>query len=289
MKEHDSCPDCQSQNLKVLDRYSKDHLVQCQFCTLVFSRVIPEKRQLENYYEQYGRDDYQSPITSLRYRQILKEFEDERKLNSLLDIGCGIGYFLQEAKTKSWNCFGTEFSTKAATICREKGIKIYEGELENIDFGDQKFDIITSFELIEHLIFPSAHVEKIYDLLRPGGILYITTPNFNSLNRRLLKDKWNVIVYPEHLSYFTKKSMDYLLSNYGFKKINLITEGISPERLMSSLKNFKVDHSSDQTSDEQLRNQIEGNGLLKAMKNIANSMLNSFELGESLKATYRKL
>ena len=112
-----------------------------------------------------------------------------------LDVGCKGGYFLEEANKRGWTVYGTEFTSEAIKICKEKEFKIHEGIL-NPKSHKQKFDIITSFEVIEHINNPQEELKN-YDLILRDGFICCTTPNFNSIGRRILKEKWNVISYPD--------------------------------------------------------------------------------------------
>ena len=90
-----------------------------------------------------------------------------------------------------------------------------EGILNPINYNF-KFDIITSFEVVEHINNPKEEINNYNQILRKGGLFYCTTPNFNSLSRRILKAKWNTICYPEHLSYYTIKTLTKLLKDTNF-------------------------------------------------------------------------
>jgi SAM-dependent methyltransferase len=204
-----------------------------------------------------------------------------------LDIGCGLGFFLEEAQQLNWKVFGTEYTDVAVEKCIQKRITTFKGDLSEINFGNEKFDVVTCFEVIEHIQDLTSFINHIKNILRPGGLLYLSTPNINSLNSRLLKQNWNVLCYPEHLSYFSKKSLNHLLTANCFQKLFLISDGISPERLIRSRKGEVVDQSTSQNKDEKLRKHLEKHYLLRFIKGFANDFLNVFNLGESLKGLYR--
>ena len=288
MKNHQSCPACNSEYFSSLKRYENEKLSKCQNCHLVFTLKTPSEDELGSHYEQYSRNDFLSPITVSRYNELLTKFEPFKDKGRILDIGCGSGYFLDQAKKSDWLVHGSEFTDDAVDICENKGIKMHKGSLESIDFGDLKFDVITSFEVLEHLNNPQIHIQKISSLLRKGGLLYLTTPNFNSFNSRYLKERWNVISYPEHLCYYNNKSLHELLVKNGFNRQTIKTEGISPGRLMNSKKNQHMDFTSSDTQDENLRESIEKSPLLRFAKKSVNSGLSLLGLGETLKAYYVK-
>ncbi len=286
-KENWHCPSCGMDQVVRRQNYEEEHLLRCHICDLTFASSKPDEETLSHHYSQYSRDDYLSPITKKRYRELLDEFKDYSgpEMN-ILDVGCGMGFFLQEANELGWKTHGVEFTGESVEICRSKGIQMFEGDIRKIDFGDKKFDVITGFEIIEHIGEPNSFVKKISDLLNAGGLLYLTTPNFDSLNRRVLGQRWNAISYPEHLCYYNKHSLDQLLIEHGLKKNKVRTEGISPGRLIRSLRNQEMDFSDSNSSDEVLRRNIEGNTLLELAKRSANTVLNFFALGESLKSWY---
>ncbi|MCB0538257.1 MAG: class I SAM-dependent methyltransferase, partial [Bacteroidetes bacterium] len=190
--EHKECLICKSKNLKKLTAYLKGNMFKCQNCNFTFASKIPTEKELVEHYEGYGRNDYLSPITVKRYNEILDSFEKYRKNNNLIDVGCGIGLFAKVAIERGWNVYGTEFTKEAIEICKSKGIKMHEGKLNPNNYDSNSFDVITSFEVIEHINNPIEEISNFNKILRKGGLVYITTPNFNSISRNLLEENWTV-------------------------------------------------------------------------------------------------
>ncbi len=282
-KFHTNCLLCDSTNLIPLGKdYEHAYLVKCNSCGLVFGSRIPSEQDLQAHYVQYVRDNSISPITVKRYEELLEQFEPYRKLNRILDIGCGDGHFLAIANQKGWNVFGTEYTDEAVAVSRSKGIEIHQGSIQ--DYNTDDFDVITSFEVLEHINDGRHHVEKINSLLRKGGLFYFTTPNFNSLSRKWLGGKWNVIEYPEHLTYYTCRTVDKILTQVGFQKKSIRTTGFSPQRFRLSVgKATRIGNS-----DEALRNMLEEKFILRITKNTVNALLNIFRSGDTLKGFYIK-
>jgi len=292
---HKECLICSSTKLKPLAGFEKAYLCQCNSCGFIFSARIPSAQELINYYEGYGRDDYLSPITIKRYHEILDSFESARKTNRLLDVGCGIGYFLDVAKERGWEVYGTEYTHKAIEICESKGITMHQGVLDPSNYKPESFDVITSFEVIEHINNPNPEINNISSLLRKDGLFYVTTPNFNSLIRYYRGQKYNVICWPEHLSYYTPSTLNNLMQKHGFSKKWIQTTGISITRFMSSRKQSSAEEILEgtvsiaaDTQDEKLRNSFEKNSLLGFAKNSINQILTLSGKGDALKALFEK-
>lgn len=286
--QHKSCLVCLSNNLLALKGYEKHNLVKCAKCGLVFMKQIPTNEELNKYYSVYSYSTEQpiSLITIKRYNTLLDEFEKFRETNNLLDVGCGQGFFLDEAKKRGWNVFGTEFSPAAVAICKKKNIETIQGKLNPKDFSI-KFDVITSFEIIEHINTPIDEIIKIHQLLRTSGLFYCTTPNWNSIARKYLKANHYDINYPEHLIYFTKTTLKKLLKLNGFYQIKFSSTGFSPNIFFLKNEN-KNNYSNLVKSDNVLRENIESNITLKIGKFILNYFLKITNLGIALKGYYIK-
>lgn len=277
--EHEQCLVCGSRAFRVLPKaYQHAHLVQCMDCGLVFGKRIPTEEELAAHYGKYPRNTAISPITIKRYEQLLEKFEPYRRSNRILDIGCGDGYFLAVAKAKGWEVYGTEFTDEAVDICKEKGISMHKGIIQSWS-GPHDFDVITSFEVLEHITDGRAHVRMIHELLRKGGLFYFTTPNFNSLSRKWLGGKWKIIEYPEHLCYYTPRTIHRLLSDAGLRRLEVQTTGIT-------FRQFPSANSDYATQEEQLRTSIEGNRVLTLAKNSLNWWLSVLQTGDTLKGFY---
>ncbi len=290
---HNQCILCGSPSLKNI--FGDDHFItKCNQCTFVFSRKIASEKEILDYYTAYPVQNRISDLTLQRYNEILDLYEPYRETGKLLEFGCGEGYFLAEAKRRGWNVTGIEITDTLIQKCREKNIPAFKNinQIPTNDIG--QFDIVVSIEVIEHLSPPKYYSEMFNTLLRIGGGLYMTTPNFNCLSRRILGARWNNIIYPEHCCYYTAKTMNSLLTENHFKKVFLLTTGISPSRIKYALLNWKKDVGQEETlydyneKDRMIREKIENKYLLSKFKKWANGLLNTMRFGESLKIFYLK-
>jgi len=278
--------------------YERHFLARCLKCRFTFVERIPEDLELTSFYSSYAysSDPWISPITIQRYHELLDSFEPFRKSNRIMDVGCGAGHFLALALTRGWEVYGSEFSPAALALCRAKGIQMVEGSLANpslqpdgFEALEATFDVITSFEVIEHINNPHDDLAAIAKLLRPGGLHYCTTPNFNALGRRWLKADYNVIGYPEHLSYYTVQTLHHVFTQHNLVRQSLITEGISITRIKKS-QNAKstVKIGAANAPDEKLRERTESQPFWKFVKQTVNLIFRVTRTGATLKARYIK-
>ena len=283
-----ACPVCGSENLREVSEYSKHHLVRCLKCSFAFSRKIPSDSELAYVYNTFFLIQQSvSPITVKRYHEMLGYFERFRKSNNIIDVGCGDGYFLDEAKKRGWNVYGTEYMDSKVEFCRQKGINMSQGILDPHNYAPDFFDVIASIEVIEHINNARDEIKNFYKILRPGGIAYVTTPHYNSLSRHLFHGKWNIIDYPSHLSYYTKKPMRRLFEESGFSLVRFATTGFSVSQAKLSMAKSSGKKSGS-VSDADVRQAIESSKVLRWGKSMANFILTSFNLGDTIKAVFVK-
>jgi len=287
--EHKNCLVCRGSELKPLAGFEKHHLVKCGSCGFVFCKPIPTQEKLSAVYEGYGRNDYLSDLTIQAYERVLDSFEPFRKTNKLIDVGCGIGYFLDVAKRRGWEVYGTEFTEDAVKICESKGASMKLGPLNADDYEAGSFDIITSFEVVEHINNPLEELSSFNKILRKGGLVYCTTPNFNAVERYQLGAAWNVLTYPEHLSYYTPKTLKRVFKEAGFSTKKVLATGVSLTRIKKSKGTSNQAIVSATSDDEKLRNQIAANPFLGVIKAVINWNLTLFGIGNSLKGWFVKL
>ncbi|MFT5858101.1 MAG: 2-polyprenyl-3-methyl-5-hydroxy-6-metoxy-1,4-benzoquinol methylase [Flavobacteriaceae bacterium] len=289
-EKHSACPLCSSKKISNLAKFNGAKLASCISCSFIFSERIPSEVELDAFYDkEYEVTSFLSKITIARYNALLDKFEKHRKTNRILDVGCGYGFFLEIAKKRGWKVYGSDYAEKCIDICTKKGIDMYRGSMNDEAFIPEMFDVITSFEVIEHIYKLNQELQNLNRLLRPGGIMYVTTPNFNAILRYRLGEKYDVINYPEHLLYFTRKTLQSAMEKNGFKKLSIRTTGMSMTRYRTSKGMSNQEYVSETSDDEILRHKIEKRWHLKQLKGFANWCLNLFKIGDSLKATFVKL
>jgi 2-polyprenyl-3-methyl-5-hydroxy-6-metoxy-1,4-benzoquinol methylase len=293
MSRQDSCPVCQADDRawRALPRYRHAHLHRCLRCGHVFADSYPSREQLEQHYGGYPRRPCSSEITLRRYDELLDAFEPRRKLGRLLDVGCGVGDFLLSARGRGWEVDGVELEDRARALCAERGLRVGPAPLSPEQFAPGSFDVVTSFEVLEHMVSPRPEIHTIARLIRRGGLLYLTTPNFGALSRRLLGPRYRIIAYPEHLGYFRTATLDRLLRDAGLERVELRTTGFSAGHVYATLRSRHATiggrAASGKSVDESVRRALEGGRTMQWVKRGVNRGLSELSLGDTLKASYR--
>ena len=150
-----------------------------------------------------------------------KEYESFKRIigenigGRLLDIGCASGEFVELSK-ESFDSEGVEINKRTAETGKKKGLKINIGTVYSIN-GKQKYDVITMFQVIEHLTNPKITIKKVNDLLKSGGYLYIETPNMGGASFKFLRERHTHISNFGHVCLFNKNSLVKLIESSGFK------------------------------------------------------------------------
>ncbi|HET7307468.1 MAG TPA: class I SAM-dependent methyltransferase [Gammaproteobacteria bacterium] len=158
------------------------------------------------------------------YREIVhREFRHIPRLvagSRLLDVGAGDGEFLARVSGAGWVSVGVEPDATARAVAQQRGLDVRDGNIETL-LGDEpeRFDVITLNHVIEHAHDPRQMMASAYSLLRPGGCLYIDTPNINSLGHRQFGRHWRGLEAPRHIVLFNWSSLLSLLNEAGFRRV----------------------------------------------------------------------
>ncbi|WP_271077820.1 class I SAM-dependent methyltransferase [Aurantiacibacter sp. MUD61] len=213
----------------------KDYrLVCCTNCGLAYIANPPDAEGItaiytakSNYHDQLldsGSDEYRRQRrTARQHMQMLRQFRTDPDGLSVLDIGCSSGIFLDEARSAGMVSTGAEISPETAEFARKHfGLSIHQGDWRGAEFADASFDVITLFDVIEHLPDPLGELEALHRLLKAGGLLLLSTPDIDGLFPRasypLAKtlDYWPHPEPPHHLFQFSQKTLAAMVEKAGF-------------------------------------------------------------------------
>ena len=237
-------------------------------------------------YEYFDSEDWQAryqavdPINAKRYRDLLGDFSGRTSGRRLLDVGAGTGWFVQVAQERGWQSEGIDFAEGSVAYCQRFGRNVRRADLYDLD---EPYDVCTLFELIEHVPHPTAFLTQAARLVRPGGLLYLTTPNFSALDRRIVGAEWGAI-HNEHLSYFTPARLRRAIDASGLEIVRLTTRNLSVAEIRRAvLPRLGVSRPAPRgNTDLALRQRIEASNSLGALKGLANSLLNATRLGNAM-------
>lgn len=216
-------------------------VAHCDECGFAVTTPKPAVHEIGAYYPAgyYGAaeqrrfprvvEDLQNALYGLRVREVEAVAEVERGVptalgttvpttRKVLDVGCGRGVLLQEFRRRGWEIQGTELSEQAASYARQTlKIPVEIGSLETIHFPANHFDAIVLWHVLEHVIDPRALLAQINRILKPGGVLLVSVPNFASFEARVCKDKWFHLDVPRHITHFSDATLQEVLTEKGFE------------------------------------------------------------------------
>jgi 2-polyprenyl-3-methyl-5-hydroxy-6-metoxy-1,4-benzoquinol methylase len=205
--------------------YRRAPIVECGDCAFVFKGKQPSEEFLRRHYSQTSAEYQERQAEDdAAYRT---DYELARRLlaqrypqgGHILDVGCGRGFFLRSLGRR-WERHGVEPSQSAAEFAaRENGIPVHAGSLLAMKFPAEFFDVVTLFDVLEHLAEPARIVAEVRRLLKPGSSLLIGTGNVGSFAARLAGRQWAYLAIPDHVSFFSKASLRNTLVKAGFSEV----------------------------------------------------------------------
>jgi SAM-dependent methyltransferase len=186
---------------------------------------FPTQEALESAYAEAESADYVEEEAGQREtaRKTLERIERHTRRGSLLDLGCWVGFLLDEARARGWSPVGVEPSTFACAFARERfGLDVRQGELMSTELEPGAFDAVVLGDVIEHLLDPGRALDHIAALMRPGGVIHLAVPDAGSRLARAMGARWWSVI-PTHVQYFTRHSLTTLLARHGWTVLEMTT------------------------------------------------------------------
>ena len=278
-----ACPACGG---RLVPWFEKDGLgyARCTGCGGGFAAVPPaEPARYHDYLPDLTRT--LPDATRARYRELLRSFEPFRRTGRLLDVGCGGGFFVGEAAAAGWDAAGTEVSAAAVEFGRSRGWRLHRGLIADAGLGPGALDVLTLFEVLEHVRDPEGLLRECAGVLRPGGLLYLTTPNMGSLSRRLLGPEWSVISR-DHVSLHTAAALREVARRAGFERPRVFSRNVLPHEIAKAFRRKSAGATggagSPMAKTVALQARIESRPHLRLLKGAVNSVLRATGLGDTL-------
>ncbi|MCX7920839.1 MAG: class I SAM-dependent methyltransferase [Clostridia bacterium] len=157
------------------------------------------------------------------FGKALEDIKGSNLKGDLLEIGCGQGIFLEKIKDQ-YSVYGIDVNTTSIEVAQKKGLKAYACKLEDVAKNGlpQQFDIITFFNLLEHIDTPLEFLASINKLVKPDGLIIISIPNMERVSRKVWKEIWDIP--PHHLVRYSREGIKKLLEAAGFETVKIETE-----------------------------------------------------------------
>jgi 2-polyprenyl-3-methyl-5-hydroxy-6-metoxy-1,4-benzoquinol methylase len=239
-----ACPTCGS--TEAAPELEKDHLsiVRCRACDLVY--VSPTFDE-SHYKSVYASTEYQDIVRDLgiksheyrvqrfgteRVELMARHLSPDPGLSPArprvryLDVGCSTGFVVEAARDRGWEAIGTDLNPSAIEYGRSRGLDVRDVALEDAGFEPASFDAISLFDVLEHLLDPTATLRVCARLLRPGGIVFVYVPNYDSASRLLMGADAHFIWPTHHLNYYTPTTIRDLMTREGLTPEYVATEGL---------------------------------------------------------------
>ena len=211
--------------------------MRCRGCALVYANP---RLTAEEIWQRYSPDYFWReylPAIGVHDGQFSLDYFDARHAamlrfiqrhrpgrGRLFEVGAGAGFFLKAAERAGWTVAGIEISMEGVEFATTRlGLDVRRESAEDVSVPASSVDVAVMFDVIEHLLDPVAALRRVRDVLRPGGLLVVSTPNLNALTRLALGSEWAVLSPAEHLYNFSAATLGRLLTRAGF-------EGVAFER-----------------------------------------------------------
>ena len=226
------CCICKSTHIEIeFNLTAEQQILCCLNCGVEF--LFPQlnddelkKLYSENYYKAWGikgeeenEATKQMKISTFRLRlNLIKKYITKGKI---LDVGCATGYFLEAAQENGFESYGVEFSEYSSSIAKKKfgDNNVFFGTLEQCNFEDKSFDVITMSDLIEHVRTPAQTLSKAAALLKDDGVIMIMTPDTKTLSNNVMGKRWTHYKQ-EHFFYFDHSSISYVANLCGLNVVH---------------------------------------------------------------------
>ncbi len=215
------CPACGNRRFRRRFIKKGKHFWRCRECGLEMQFPLPTLEELREYYDSSYQDGLYKAFLEA---DTLKQLTSEQRLRRLLplarpgrwlDVGCSSGWFVEAARRAGIEAEGIDLSAVAVAAGRQRSLPLFCSTLEDFQPA-YRYDTVTAFDLLEHVLDPLAFLQSVRRLLAPEGRVCIAVPNQGSLIAKVMGRRWYFYIPEEHLHYFNPSTMRRLLQRAGF-------------------------------------------------------------------------
>jgi SAM-dependent methyltransferase len=242
-----TCPICRV-DASFYCRVAPATYYRCGSCGTIFQSPMPAIADMVRYADaEYAEGAYASyvkarDIKRLTFRERVAAIAKRTAGRRLLDVGCSCGYLIDEALDAGFDAWGVEFSRVAISAASPQARpRIIEGDVNAL--GDQardSYDVVTAFDVVEHTLDPIAFLIALRRLLRPDGLLVITTPDTTHFLRPVLRSRWPMLQPFQHTVLFSRSSLRRALEQTGFSGVEIATahKVLTPDYLVDQIRSY---------------------------------------------------
>jgi len=201
----------------------------CPVCETLFQHPMPTiaamKAYVEREYASGVYNDYVSAaqLKSLTFARRARRIAQRAPGKRLLDVGASCGFFVEEALKAGFDAYGVELSSEAVSKAPpDVGARLTLGDVNALALGGvAPFDVVTAFDLIEHVFDPVAFLREVRRVARPGGLLVITTPDVAHVLRHVLRGRWPMFQPMQHTVLFSRRGLRLALTSAGYGDVSI--------------------------------------------------------------------
>ena len=288
-----TCPICHSQTARLAFEKEGFRHYACRECQAIYLFPVPDENELSDYYvakeaetrssQCWEREEHDYRHYEAIWDAALSDIERRAGRGPLLDVGCGGGQFLAFAKRRGWSELeGIEYAPGAAEVARARsGAEVHSVDFLSSGLAGDRYAGVTMWNVIEHAPSPRAFVGEVQRLLRPGGVYVADCPNRFGVTMRFIGEDAYVVKPPEHLTYFSHRSLRHLLETSG-----LVVERLSSNTIYINdwVRFLKRPAAEAEAREQHLSwyTRFTSSSLMLAMIGVANSFLSAARLGDQM-------
>jgi 2-polyprenyl-3-methyl-5-hydroxy-6-metoxy-1,4-benzoquinol methylase len=204
-------------------------IVQCRQCGLVYTNPRQNGSEILETYEAvedplYVEEREGRVLTFERHLRPLERLTGSPNGRKLLDVGAYTGVFVEIAARHGWDAWGVEPSRWAVSEAQSQGLNVIQGTVGTADLPKGAFDVVTMWDVIEHLTDPLSALQGAHDLLKPGGLLVVHTIDIGSIFARLMRSRWPWLM-EMHIYYFDRRTLRLMMEKAGFTVTKIRAQG----------------------------------------------------------------
>jgi spore maturation protein CgeB len=296
------CPVCDYERINFFCEKENSQYARCERCQHAFLTGTADVKAYEEFYQtrtsHHASDkkldwDYSDQKLRYVYAPLLSALSKYSPIGKLVDVGCSNGAFVRAATKTGWDAVGVELEKASAETAIRNGVNVVNDDLVNVGFSENSINCVTMWQLIEHIGDPTYLLQEITRILRPGGILTVSTPNIRSIAWTLLGARWRAVDPGVHLHLFSVNSLRLLFEKHGFEVEWIATKDIKPTTIRDLMrsKGGNATHATQQKGSVAEFAMSTG-GFKLAMSfaclRVINAPLNWFGIGEDIYMVLRK-